>query len=120
MVDVAVELRVQVRPQDGVEDAELGDFFGLEILRGVEHLAVAVAENVCGVPAAQAEATHPQARSQDGLHQRLTGLEILPADRYSAFDGQFDHAGQVDGEVWRTVGKRNSRNHRRVGVELAW
>ena len=57
----------------------LRDLLGLEALGIVEHLAVAVAEDVGREPAADAEHARLEARREDGLHQRLAGLEVLAA-----------------------------------------
>ena len=59
MVDVAVELGVDLGLEDRVEHAELRDLLRLEVLGVVEHLAVAVAEDVGGVPAAAGRASGP-------------------------------------------------------------
>ena len=56
-------------------------FLGLERAGIVEHFAVAVAEDVGGEPAAQAEHARLEAGREDGLHQRLAGLVVLAADR---------------------------------------
>ena len=80
VIDVAVELRVELGLQDVFQHAELGLFLGLERFGIVEHLAVAVAQNVGGEPAVHAQHARLEAGRQDGLHQRLAGLEILAAD----------------------------------------
>src|ERR1700730_4896534 len=53
--DISVEFRIQARLENVFEHAELGFFLGLERARIVEHFAVAVAEDVGGIPSAQAE-----------------------------------------------------------------
>ena len=53
VVDVLVEVGIEVGLEDVFERAELGFFLGLEGLGIVEDFAVAVAEDVGGVPAAR-------------------------------------------------------------------
>ena len=55
VIDVAVERWVHVGLKDRVEHTELGGLFGLEVLGSVENFAVAVAQDVGRVPAANTE-----------------------------------------------------------------
>ncbi len=64
MVEVLIEVGVELGLKDYVEDAKLGLFLGLERLRIVEDLAVAVAEDVGGVPAADAEHARLERRAR--------------------------------------------------------
>src|SRR6266851_1160473 len=80
VVDVLVEVGVQLGLEDVVKHAELGFFLGLEGLGVVEDLAVAIAEDVGGVPAADAEVADLKGRGEDGLDEGLAGLEVLAAD----------------------------------------
>ena len=91
VVDVAVELGIDLRLQDGVEHAELRHLLGLEGLGIVEHLAVAVAEDVGGEPALDAEHAGLEAGREDRLHQRLAGLEVLAGDRHVVLAGELEH-----------------------------
>ena len=99
-------------------DAELRHLLRLERLRIVEHLAVAVAEDVGRVPALDAEEARLEAGREDRLHQRLAGLEVLAADRHAVLLGQLEQRGRVDGQVGRAVGVRHAALERRVGVDL--
>src|SRR5216117_1625918 len=91
VIDLAVQLGIQVGLKDVLEQAELRLLFGLERLRIVQHLAVAIAENVGGIPAREAEHARLERRGEDALHHRLTGLEVLAADRYVVLFGQLLH-----------------------------
>ena len=64
VAEVLVEIRIEVRLEDVVEHRLLALFLGLERLRIVEHLAVAVAEDVGRVPALDAEQARLQARAR--------------------------------------------------------
>jgi hypothetical protein len=64
-----------------LEHAELADLFGLEAVGVIEHLTVAVTEDVGREPAPEPEQARLQTRRQDGLHQRLAGLEVLARNR---------------------------------------
>ena len=55
VVNILVEIGVKLGLEDHFQQAELGDFLGLEGLGIVEDFAVAVAEDVGGVPAGDAE-----------------------------------------------------------------
>ena len=55
VVEILVEVGVELGLEDVFEYAELGDFLGLEGFGVVEDLAVAVAEDVGGVPAGDAD-----------------------------------------------------------------
>ncbi len=119
VVDVAVQHRVEVRLEDGVEHAELGLLLGLEGAGIVEHLAVAVAEDVGGEPAVHAEHARLEAGRDQRLHEGLAGLEILAADRDIAFARQVEQGRDVVGEVGGAVGEGDVRHQRGVGVDLA-
>ena len=54
MEDVGIEVGLLVLVENGVDDGQLADFLGLEVLGSVEHFAVAIAQNVGGEPAGQA------------------------------------------------------------------
>jgi hypothetical protein len=56
VIDVLVEVGVKLGLEDVLQHAELRLFLGLEGLGIVEDFAVAVAEDVGGVPAADAQA----------------------------------------------------------------
>ncbi len=79
----------------------------MTLLRVVEHLAVAVAQDVGRVPAGEAEHAGLQRRREDGLHQRLAGLEVFPADRGFVLARELEHHGQVDREVRGAVSERD-------------
>jgi hypothetical protein len=71
---------MQLGLEDVLEDAELGDFLGLEGVGVVEDFAVAVAEDVGGVPAGDTQVADLEGGSEDGLDEGLAGLEVLTAD----------------------------------------
>src|SRR5207237_10128840 len=79
---VAVELGVQLRLQDGVEDGGLADLLRAERARIVQHLTVAVAEDVRREPSLESEHPRLESRRDDRLHERLTRLEVLSGDRH--------------------------------------
>src|SRR5205085_1548218 len=103
--EVFVELRIDFRLEDVFEHGELRLLFGLERFGVVEHLAVAVAENVCRVPTVEAEHTRLESRREYGLHQRLPGLEVLAADGHAVRRSEFSHRRDVNGQVRRAVGE---------------
>ena len=67
VVSIAIEFGVEIGLEDMFEDAELRLLLGLEALRVVEDLAVAVAEDVGGIPAVEAEHARLQHRREDRL-----------------------------------------------------
>src|SRR5690606_10718538 len=81
VVHPAIELRVEVGLEHGLEDAELGGLLAAEAVGIVQHLAVAVAQDVRGEPALDAEHPRAEAGRDQRLHERLTGLEVLAGDR---------------------------------------
>ena len=117
VVEVLVEVGVELGLEDDVEDAELGLFFGLEGLGVVEDFAVAVAEDVGGVPAADAEHAGFEGRGEDGLDEGLAGLEVLAADGCVHLAGELVERGDVDGEVGCAVGEGDAFFERGPGVE---
>ena len=117
VVDVAVEVGVELGLEDVVEDAEFGDFLGLEGLGVVEDLAVAVAEDVGGVPAGDAEHAGLEGGGEDGLDEGLAGLEVLAADGGVHLFGQLAEGGDVDGEVGGSVGEGDAFLEGGPGVE---
>ena len=80
---VLVELGVELGLQDRVEHGGLADLLRPERARIVEHLAVAVAEDVRREPALQAQHPRLQARRDDRLHEGLAGLEVLAGDGHA-------------------------------------
>ena len=102
--DVPVQLRIHIRLQDILEHPELRFLLRLEALRVVQHLPVAVAENVRRVPAVR-------------LQQRLARLEVLPADRDPALVRQRHQRVRVDREIRRAIGEGYPLHKRRPGVD---
>ena len=91
----------------------------LERLRIVEHLAVAVAEDVGRVPALEAEQARLEAGREDRLHQGLAGLEVLAGDRHAVLLARSSmQRRRVDGQVGRAVGVGHAALERRVRVDL--
>ncbi len=117
VVEVLVELRVELGLEDDVEDAELGLFLGLEGLGVIEDLAVAVAEDVGGVPAGDAEHAGLEGGGEDGLDEGLAGLEVLAADGCVHPAGELVEGGDVDGEVGCAVGEGDALLEGGPGVE---
>ena len=116
VVDVAIELGIELRLQDVLEDAELRLLLGLEALWVVEHLAVAVAEDVRGVPAVEAQHARLEHRREDRLDQGLAGLEVLAADRNALVDRELNQRRDVSSQVGGAVGEGHrlpSGRHRR-------
>jgi len=108
VVEVLVEVGVELGLEDDIEDAELGFFLGLEGLGIVEDLAVAVAEYVGGVPAADAEHASLEGGGEDSFDEGLAGLEVLAADGCVHLAGELVEGWDVDGEVGRAVGEGNA------------
>ena len=119
VVDVAVEVRVGVGLEDGIQHTQLRDLLGLEVLRIVQDLAVPVSQDVGGVPAAQAEHPGLETGSQEGLHEGLARLEVLAGDGHAMAGGQLDHARQVHAQVRSAVGERDVAHQGGVHVDLA-
>ena len=117
VVHLAVELGIELRLQDVLQHAELRLFLGLEALGVVEHLAVAVAEDVGRVPARDAQHAGLEHRREHGLDHGLAGLEVLAADGDALRLGQRFHRREVAGQVGRAVGERHALLDGRVGVE---
>ncbi len=103
-----VEIRIEIRLEDVVEDRFLAFFLGLERLGVVEHLAVAIAEDVGRVPALDAEQPRLESRRDDGLHPRLPGLQVLAGDRRAALRGELQQRRNIGAEIRRRVGVRNA------------
>ena len=91
----------------------------LERLRIVEHLAVAVPQDVRRVPAVDAEEPGLEPRRDHRLHQRLAGLEVLPGQRSSRRLRQILEGGDVGAEVGRRVRVRHALADGRVRVDHA-
>jgi hypothetical protein len=79
-----------------LEHAELRLLLGLEVVRVVEHLAVAVAEDVGRVPAVEAEHAGLEHRAEHGLDEGLAGLEVLARDRDALLGGEVAQRRDVD------------------------
>src|SRR5665213_2580068 len=105
---VLVQLRIEMRLEDVVERRLLAFFLRLERLRIVQHFAVAVAENVRRVPAADAQHARLEAGGDDRLDQRLPRLHVLAGDRRLRLRGQLDERGDVRRQVRRGVRIRNA------------
>ncbi len=119
VVEAPVQLGIEVRPQDGVEDAELGDLLGAERLRVVQDHPVAVAEDVRREPARDPQQARREPRGQDGLHQGLARLEVLARHGDALLRGQLEQRRAVRGDVRRPVDVGDPHLQRRVGVDLA-
>src|ERR1035441_7333675 len=121
--DLVVELLVQVGIESALQDVlqggTLGDFLGTEGPGFVEHFAVAIAQDIGGEPAAEAQHARLQAGGDQGLHEGLAALEVLAANRQIHVARQFLEGGHVGGEMGRTVGVRDAGFERGVGVNLA-
>ena len=89
----------------------------LEGLGVVQHLAVAVAEDVRGVPAVEPQEPRLEAGGEERLHERLAGLEVLAAEGRARLLRELDEGGHVRGEVGGAVGVGDARLDRRVGVD---
>ena len=120
MVDVLVEVGVELGLKDHLEEAELGFLFGLEGLGVVENFPVAVAEDVGGVPAGDAEHAGLEGGGEDGLDEGLAGLEVLAADGCVHLAGELVEGGDVDGEVGCAVDEGDAFFEGRPGVEHGW
>ena len=95
---------MKLRLKDGLEHAELADLLGLEAVRIVQDLAVAVAQDIGREPASNPEHTCAETGCDQGLHQGLTRLEVLAADGRARLTRQLQHGGRIRREVRRAVG----------------
>ena len=89
----------------------------LERLGVVQDLAVAVAEDVRGVPAVEAEQARLEAGGEERLHERLAGLEVLAPEGRARLLRELDEGGNVRGEVGGAVRVGDARLDRGVGVD---
>ena len=117
VIDVAIELGIELWLEDVLEDAELRLLLGLEALWVVEHLAVAVAEDVRRVPAVEAEHARLQHRREYRLDQGLAGLEVLAADRNALVDRELNQRWDVSSQVGGTVGEGDPFHQGGIGIE---
>ena len=108
VVEVPVEFGIDLGLQDVLQHAQLGHLFGFERRGIVEHLAVAVAEDVGGEPAAQPEHARLQSRGEDGFYQGLPGFEILAGEGDFLLLRQLLQGGDVHGQIGCTVGERHA------------
>jgi hypothetical protein len=76
------------------------------------------AEDVGGVPAGDAEHAGLERGGEHGFEESLPGFEVFAADGGAGFLCELNHAGQIDGEVGRTVGEGDAFHQRGVGIEL--
>ena len=118
--DVLVEVGIELGLEDVLERAELGLLFGLERFGIIEDFAVAIAEDVGGVPAGDAEQACLEGGREDSLHEGLAGFEVLAADGSAVLLGELDHRGEIDGEVRCAVGEGHAFRERGIGVDLRW
>lgn len=117
VIVIAVEFGECFCIEDVFCDGEFGDFFCLERTGIIEDFAVAVAENVGGIPAVQAEAASAEARAEDGFHEGLTGFEVFTGDGNFIFECEFNDGGAIDGEVRRAIDVRDVALKCSVGVD---
>ena len=119
MLVIAVKLLVELRLQNVFQHRQLAGFLGAKGRRVVQHVAVAVAQDVARKPAVQAELARLEGRRQDGFHERLAGLEILAAHGYVAVVGQLQQRRDIDGQIRGAVAERYAGHQRGVGVNHA-
>ena len=116
VVDVAIEIGIFLRLQDGVDHGELGHLLRLERPGIVKHLAVAVPEDIGGEPAFQAKHTCMESGSKHGLHHGLSGLVVLAADGRIHPVGQLEHGRHVNCETGSAVDEGHALSDSCVGV----
>ncbi len=117
VIEVLVEVGVEFGLEDVFEDAEFRDFLGLEGVGVVEDFAVAVAEDVGGVPAGDAEHAGLEGGGEDRLDEGLAGLVVLAADGCVHLAGELIEGGDVDGEVGCAVDEGDAFLEGGPGVE---
>src|SRR5215469_1494260 len=117
VVEIAVEFGIELRLQNIFERAEFGFLFGFERARVVEDFAVAIAENVGGEPAVEAEHARFESRRENGFHERLAGFEIFAAKGNAFVVRKLDKRGKFSGEIGCTVGEGHAFLNGGVGVE---
>ncbi len=96
---VAVELGIVLAVEDRLQRGELGDLLGVEVGRLVEHQAVAVAQDIRGEPAVEAQAARAQNGGEARLDERLTRLEVLAGNGHAHPLGHRPHGGDVHRRV---------------------
>ena len=99
VVAVAVEVGLVLRNENRLQSGELRNLFCTEVGGLVEHQAVAVAEDIGREPAGETEAAGTDDGGEAGLHESLTGLEVLAGDRHLGLFGKLPHGGDVDSGV---------------------
>src|SRR6185437_8996497 len=104
VVEILIQIGIQIGLEDVLEHAELGLLLGLEGFRIVEHLAVAVAEDVGREPAGEAEHPGLEPGRENGLHQGLAGLEVLAADGRILLAREREQGAGVGGEIGSAIG----------------
>ena len=96
VIDVLIKIGLLVGVKDTFDDGELAHLLRFEVVRIVQHLTIAVAEDVGGEPSADAQQARLKHRRQDGLHQRLPALEVLTGDGHVFLRSQLPHGGNVN------------------------
>src|SRR5438105_6754994 len=105
VVEVLVEFRIKLGLQNLLQDGKLGLFFGLKRFGIVQHLAVAIAQDVGGKPAVQAQHARLESGGENRLHQCLAGFVIFAADGSVVAPRQLLHGGDVHGQVGSAIGE---------------
>src|SRR2546430_15319503 len=68
------------------------------------------------LPISHSQHSRLQPGGENGLHQRLSGLEVLAADGSLVAPRQLVHCGDVDRQVGRAVGKGHALAERGIGI----
>ena len=119
MIDIAIEVGELLRLEDVVDNRQLAHLLRLEVLGLVEHLAIAIAQNVGREPSAHTQHTRLEHRRQHGLHQRLSALEVLACDGHIHLLGELPHGRCVHAEVGSTHHERSALGNGRISITHA-
>ena len=114
-----VQFRIEVGLEDVFEHREFALLFGPERLRVVEHLTVAVAQDVGGKPAVQSQLARFEPGREDGFEQRLAGLKVFTANRHAALARELKKRRRVHREVRGAVGVGHAALQCGIGVDHA-
>src|SRR5206468_7850826 len=117
--EISVKVGVKLRLQNLIQHRQLAFFLRFERIGVVQNFSVAISKNIRREPSIQAQHARFQTGSYDGLHQSLTGFEILAANSRTFFLSQLRQRGDVYGQVRGSVGDRYPLTQGRVGVDHA-
>src|SRR6185437_8737922 len=120
MIKIAIQFGAEIGAEDVLEHTQFRHLFGTEIIRFIEYIAVTVTEDIRREPAFDAKGTSLQAGRENGLHQGLTGFEILPANGCTRLFRQFHYRGYVHCEIRGAIQEGNTHPDSCVRIDHRW